>query len=53
VMKHHDKKLGRKRFFGLYFHMTIDKESQNLEEGTDAEAIDEYFLLACSSWFVP
>lgn len=59
VMRQHDQsKLERKGLFDLHFHiMVITENSQDSnshmarEAGTDAEAIEEWSLLAYFSWF--
>ena len=46
--------LGRKRFTSAYIFrlhsITEGSQDRNLEEGTDAEAMKDHWLLACSSW---
>ena len=60
VVKHHDQKqLGKKRFcFSIKFSghtpsLRGDRagtQGRSLESGTEAEAVEEDCLLACSSW---
>jgi hypothetical protein len=51
--------LGGKGLFGLHFQITVHhlrksgqelKQGRNLKIGAEAEAIDKYYLLVCSSW---
>lgn len=43
----------RKDLFGLHFHVSLISEAsqgRNLESGTEADALEEGCLPACSSW---
>jgi hypothetical protein len=51
VMKH--PKLGRRGFIWLtlpYHHHSKSGQDRNLEAGSDAEAMEECCLVACSTW---
>ena len=57
IKVHGHKQLGEER---VYFSVTLrsyataeGSQGRNLVAGAEAEAMEEYFLLACSSWLAP
>lgn len=58
-MMKHKANWGGKGLFGLFFHISVRhqrksgqelKKGRNLKTEADAEAMEEYCLLACSPW---
>lgn len=52
MMKHQDQSnLGKSGFiWGVHHFIIEESQGRNLEAGSDAEAMEEYCLQACSSW---